>query len=944
MATAYNQVMQYRDPEKLSIADNLGKAQTYKQTAYNTKFAEMQKLINTYAGVDLLRDIDKNYLGERLNTLVDYINNANGPIDWGQNTIYNQIESFVGQALDTNVMRAISSTQMYRNHQAEMAEYKKNKPEMYSLQNDWLATRDLNRYLTSNQIGDVYQHQAYTPYFDYKKEILANTKLLKDFGAEAYVDPQSGDMYFRRIDTRERISPEKAAEFVDAIIGERGRQQMSIDGMYHYRNHTDEDLSKQYKTYLNDAAKGYEDSAKAYKALLASAPKEQRTQYESQIKYLQDAANQYRNASTQKFDRDHIASDLHSRSIRGTWSKLLSYDKLTDWKMDDSGFKIANFAFEKQKHADNMLFKQAELELDRDKMMLDMYTKGVKKDANGNFIVDTNNPFGPGINVVDNAEELKTETINPSVDVYNNFNRAWTQLDAEGNVEAFKQAIKEAGIDEVKNFTDKDYRVLMKKMADPSMEESNYSKFWNILPDNIRNVIADAREARVERDKHQEAMNTTWEDVSQLAKGMGNGKFKDGSFDLYLNDRGLDKNGNVIYKGLDLIKQGKSKEDAVLREIGILNNMAYTGNNDAGERAAIRARQIHLLKTLGLHGDKLEEAKKQLILRYENDAGGFFGSNGLVWGLREMASTLTGNKNLSAGNVKSPIDALFRHPRDWVTTNVDLDDLADDDVKNSTTRSMNDFYTRAKANYKKADEGAAKYVQTTIRKSISIDPSLKENQALESYFKSYVPDGAVFNKDSNVKLTMTSDKQSVEVVIPTKVGKDNSTHTAVININSLPPQVSNLMLNGNGGLYDANSTAPLKFHSNFSLPKNNSEVLERVKKSGDSEELLMTLDALDRGGIPTYDNMMNKLKIAYGEALVNKHKTEIDRILNNTVNISNDNVGGQWVTKITQQGSPDVIIPTRMSKYDYNDMRRSTPDVASEYIESQIKNVLLGGY
>ena len=395
-----------------------------------------------------------------------------------------------------------------------------------------------------------------------------------------------------------------------------------------------------------------------------------------------------------------------------------------------------------------------------------------------------------------------------------------------------------------------------------------------------------------------------------------------------MNDRGLDKNGNVIYKGQDLIKQGKSKEDAVLREIGILNNMAYTGNNDAGERAAIRARQIHLLKTLGLHGDKLEEAKKQLILRYENDAGGFFGSNGLVWGLREMASTLTGNKKLSAGNVKSPIDALFRHPRDWVTTNVDLDDLADDDVKNSTTRSMNDFYTRAKANYKKADEGAAKYVQTTIRKSISIDPSLKENQALESYFKSYVPDGAVFNKDSNVKLTMTPDKQSVEVVIPTKVGKDNSTHTAVININSLPPQVSNLMLNGNGGLYDANSTAPLKFHSNFSLPKNNSEVLERVKKSGDSEELLMTLDALDRGGIPTYDNMMSKLKIAYGEAIVNKHKTEIDRILTNTVNISNDNVGGQWVTKITQQGS----------------MRRSTPDVASEYIESQIKNVLLGGY
>lgn len=945
MATAYNQVMQYRDPEKLSIADNLGKAQTYKQTAYNTKFAEMQKLINTYAGLDLLRDIDKNYLGERLNTLVDYVNNANGPIDWGQNTIYNEIESFVGQALDTNVMRAISSTQMYRNHQAEMAEYKKNKPDMYSLQNDWLATRDLNRYLNSNQIGDMYQHQSYTPYFDYKKEILANTKLLKDFGAEAYIDASSGDMYFRRIDTRERISPEKAAEFVDAIIGDKGKQQMAIDGMYHYRNYSTEDLSKQYKTYLNNTAKGYEDSIKAYKALLASVPKEQREQYESQIKYLQDAATQYKNAATQNYDRDTMASDLHSRSIRGTWGKLLSYDKLTDWKMDDSGFKIANFEFDKKKHADNMAIKQAEMEMDREKFMLEMYTKGVKKDANGNFVLDSSSPFAPGITTIDNAEELKTEENDPTIDVYSNFNNSWAQLDDEGNVQTFRDAAKKAGISEIEGFTTGDIKTLMRKMADA--DESVYSKFWNAIPDNLRNVIAGAKEAKKARDQHQEDMRETWEDVSQLASGMGKGKFKDNNFQLYLNDYGLDKDGNVIKKDEKDIKSGTSKEDRVLREIGILNNMTYTGKNGPGERAAIRARQIHLLKTLGLHGRKLEEAKKQLILKYDNSVSGFFLNNDLARGVRNIASDINeffGGASFRVGNEKSSADAIVRNRRDIFTPNFDLDDLADDDVGKSTLRSMDDFYTRAEANYKKADERAASYVKTTLRRSLSIDTSLKENQALESYFKSYVPDGMTFNKENNVKLTMSPDKQSVELALPVKNGKELSTHTTTINVNTLPPQLSSLIMNGNGGIYDANSSSALKFHSNYSLPRNNAEVIERAKKSGDSEEVLATMDALDRGGIPTYDTMIKTLKMSFGETVVNKHRAEIDRILTTSVNISNDNVGGQWVTKISQKGSPDLVIPNRTNKYDYNEMKRGTPELASEYIIEQIKNVVIGGY
>ena len=212
MASAYTNITTYRDPAQIDLSSTF-KAQAYKQQNYDVNTALTQQLINQYAGTDLLRDIDKQYFGERLNTLVKYINES-GTRDWSRKSVANEIQNYVSTALDKNVMNAIASTQSFRKQQAEIEDIKKNKPDLYSMQNEWFATQDYERYMKSGVVGDTYRAQSYVPYTDITKEILKNADFYKQFGAEVRYDPIGGNAFFTQLGKTETLSPEEAKKTI----------------------------------------------------------------------------------------------------------------------------------------------------------------------------------------------------------------------------------------------------------------------------------------------------------------------------------------------------------------------------------------------------------------------------------------------------------------------------------------------------------------------------------------------------------------------------------------------------------------------------------------------------------------------------------------------------------------------------------------------------------
>ena len=278
MSSAYTNITTYRDPAQIDLSSTF-KAQAYKQQNYDVNTAQTQQLINQYAGTDLLRDIDKQYFGERLNTLVKYINES-GTRDWSRKSVANEIQNYVSTALDKNVMNAIATTQSFRKQQSEIEDIKKNKPDLYSMQNEWFAKQDLNRYLSSNEVGDTYRAQSYTPYTDVKKVILENADKLKDFGVEYYTDNIGGNSYFRRIGTFEKIDPETAKHYLSTMMDSKVMNQLYIDGQYAYKDTDASTVKNKYTDKLDSMSRVYDERLTELKTQMLGATSDKKQQYQ----------------------------------------------------------------------------------------------------------------------------------------------------------------------------------------------------------------------------------------------------------------------------------------------------------------------------------------------------------------------------------------------------------------------------------------------------------------------------------------------------------------------------------------------------------------------------------------------------------------------------------------------------------------------------------------
>ena len=339
MATAYTQIREYRDPEKLSISDTLGKAATYKQNLYDANTTAMQQLINQYAGIDLIKDIDKQYLGERLSTLTNYINQA-GAMDWSRKSIFNDVSHYVGQALDTNVMNAISSTQALMKQNTEIEQKKKDGK--YGVENEWLAKAGLNDYLRSNKVGDIYRPGQYFDYVDTDKKIMEALPKLKEFMIDVKWT-SDGNPLLVSMEEHEVLTKEEASKYLDLALGEDGKRQLSINGLYNFRNTNEVTLKETYKSEINKNVEILNKEAKDLEIMAIGKPKEQKEKFLNYSKSLKDQASEYKNheKNIDKLDKNTIASNIYLNEYKNKWADLLSYDKVTDWKIDDRNFRLA---------------------------------------------------------------------------------------------------------------------------------------------------------------------------------------------------------------------------------------------------------------------------------------------------------------------------------------------------------------------------------------------------------------------------------------------------------------------------------------------------------------------------------------------------------------------------------------------------------------------------
>ncbi|XAI97383.1 hypothetical protein [Leptolyngbya phage Lbo-JY46] len=154
----------------------------YKESKFENNATQIQQQIDSFSGLDIARDVDKQYLNSKVDKTVNQINGLGG-VDLSNPNVMNQLtgmSSSIGR--DSNIINAVTSTRGIRSLM-EGHNKLKTDPKMKGMYSDVNYNYDMqfvNSYMEDKNVGSVYNGPTSpTPYFDIDKKVIEELKLMK---------------------------------------------------------------------------------------------------------------------------------------------------------------------------------------------------------------------------------------------------------------------------------------------------------------------------------------------------------------------------------------------------------------------------------------------------------------------------------------------------------------------------------------------------------------------------------------------------------------------------------------------------------------------------------------------------------------------------------------------------------------------------------------------
>jgi hypothetical protein len=248
-----------------------------KQAQYEEGYKKIQGEIDRVAGLDIIRDVDKNYLQSKLDELGGNLKTyAAG--DFSNFQLVNSVGGMARQVgKDETVQNSVASTAWYRKQQKAIEEARKNGKS--STQNEAWFSEDTNKWFNDSKAGAKFNSEfiSYTDlkkkWMDVQKELGA-TDLSQDLpyyqdSGGRYTDangnvlppgskPIANEVMIQKIFKGK--SPQKIKEAIMASMNEDDIRQLNIDSWYHYKGTSADEL----KGELDVSFKKHKDELSAY--------------------------------------------------------------------------------------------------------------------------------------------------------------------------------------------------------------------------------------------------------------------------------------------------------------------------------------------------------------------------------------------------------------------------------------------------------------------------------------------------------------------------------------------------------------------------------------------------------------------------------------------------------------------------------------------------------
>lgn len=264
MASQYSILRNYGKYVSPYNMDVMMQGMGYMQRKIDTNRQAINEYADYIINSDIIKPQDREYLQNRLNGLIQDVNNVYRKSNLASDGIARSIQSRLGEALDTRVLNAIAGTREIRNFSEKMEDMKLNNPKMYSPINEAEAFADAVAWMNDGQVGTRLNPIHYTPYTDYHAEVDEKMKnfISLNKGKKVQIPVtdadgnRTGEMRELYVD---EMSYAQVRDIAMASISENGKAQMQLEGRYMAR--TNPDLFNVQST--SDFLKGYIDDFSA---------------------------------------------------------------------------------------------------------------------------------------------------------------------------------------------------------------------------------------------------------------------------------------------------------------------------------------------------------------------------------------------------------------------------------------------------------------------------------------------------------------------------------------------------------------------------------------------------------------------------------------------------------------------------------------------------------
>ena len=264
MASQYSILRNYGKYVSPYNMDVMMQGMGYMQQKIDTNRQAINEYADYIINSDIIKPQDREYLQNKLNGLIQDVNNVYRKSNLASDGIARSIQSRLGEALDTRVLNAIAGTREIRNFSEKMEDMKLNNPKMYSPINEAEAFADAVAWMNDGQVGTRLNPIHYTPYTDYHAEVDEKMKnfISLNKGKKVQIPitdadgNRTGEMRELYVD---EMSYAKVRDIAMASISENGKAQMQLEGRYMAR--TNPDLFNVQST--SDFLKGYIDDFSA---------------------------------------------------------------------------------------------------------------------------------------------------------------------------------------------------------------------------------------------------------------------------------------------------------------------------------------------------------------------------------------------------------------------------------------------------------------------------------------------------------------------------------------------------------------------------------------------------------------------------------------------------------------------------------------------------------